>query len=175
MEARDRNGLTEREYLAEYATKNYPRLYLTADLVLFAPDPLSVLLIRRGGHPCLGKWAFPGGFVEPNESAFDAALRELSEETGVDAHTFDIHEIGLFSKPGRDPRGWVVTDAFFTTVRREDIRAKAGDDAADAQWFAVTEQPDGSLLLQSETAQIRESDLAFDHAEILKRALKKRE
>ena len=175
MEARDRNGLTEQEFLAEYAKKSYPHPYLTADLVLIASDPLSVLLIRRGGHPCLGKWAIPGGFVEPTESAFHAALRELSEETGVDASACDVHEIGLFSKPGRDPRGWVVTDAFWTAVRREDVHAKADDDAADAQWFAVTVQPDGSLLLNGEREQVKEADLAFDHGEILKRALKMRE
>ena len=175
MEARDRNGLTEREFLAAYAKKSYPRPYLTADLVLIASDPLSVLLIRRGGHPCLGTWAIPGGFVEPTESAFDAALRELKEETGVDASADAVHEIGLFSKPGRDPRGWVVTDAYWTAVRREDVHVKANDDAADAQWFSVTVQPDGTLLLQSDAEQVAEDELAFDHGEILKRALKLRE
>ena len=171
MELRDRNGLTEQEFLREYQTKTYPRPYLTADLVLFSPEPLSVLLIRRQGHPCLGRWALPGGFVEPTESAFDAALRELSEETNVDARAFSIREIGLFSKPGRDPRGWVVTDAFTATVHRETIRPQAGDDAADAQWFAVTRRSDGGLLLKSDALTLTEADLAFDHAEIIRRAL----
>lgn len=171
MEARDQNGLTEREFLEEYAKKTYPRPYLTADLVLLADGPLSVLLIRRKGHPCLGRWAIPGGFVEPTESAFDAALRELSEETGVDAHAFSVREIGLFSKPGRDPRGWVVTDAFCAAVRREDVKASAGDDAAEAGWFAVSIAADGTLTLQNGALTLTEADLAFDHAEILRRAL----
>ena len=138
MELRDENGMTEQEYLAAYTRKNYPRPYLTADLVLLAPDPLSVLLIRRGGHPCLGKWAVPGGFVNPDESAFDAALRELNEETGVDAQAFDVREIGLFSKPGRDPRGWIISNAYASIISEESVRQSGGDDASDAQWFAVS-------------------------------------
>ena len=124
----------------------------------------DVLLIRRKGHPFLGCWALPGGFVEPGESAVDAALRELREETNVTGFTeADIHEIGLFSKPGRDPRGWVVSDAFLVPVEREKIRASAGDDAAQTAWITV--ERDGKNLRFPEGIR-----LAFDHEDVLKKA-----
>lgn len=172
-ELRDQNGLTEREFLDAYRKKTYPRPYLTADLVLLSPAADRVLLIRRKGHPCLGKWAIPGGFVNPNESAFDAALRELSEETGVSGLTNDaILELGLFSNPGRDPRGWVVSDAFAAQVDPVSIKAHAGDDAADARWFSIERNGD-ALLLRAGDLCLSERDLAFDHADMLRRALER--
>ncbi len=164
MEARDANGLTEREFLAAYRKKNYPAPYLTADIVLLS-EGKDVLMIRRKGHPFLGCWALPGGFVEPGESAADAALRELMEETSVTGFTVDdITEIGLFSKPGRDPRGWVVSDAFLIPVERDKIRFRAADDAAEAAWIPVGRN--GGELLLPEGIK-----LAFDHADVLMKAL----
>ncbi len=163
MEVRDANGLTERESLAQYRDKHYPAPYLTADIVLLS-EGRDVLMIRRKGHPYLGCWALPGGFVNPDESAAEGALRELSEETNVTGFTVDdIHEIGLFSKPGRDPRGWIVSDAFLIPVSREDVRFQAGDDAADAAWITVMR--DGENLVFPEGLR-----LAFDHADVLRKA-----
>ena len=163
MEARDANGLTETEFLAAYREKRYPAPYLTADIVLLS-EGRDVLMIRRKGHPYLGCWALPGGFVNPDESAAEGALRELSEETNVTGFTVDdIFEIGLFSKPGRDPRGWIVSDAFLVPVKREDVHFKAGDDAADAAWITIAR--DGENLVLPEGVR-----LAFDHADVLKKA-----
>lgn len=98
MEIRDKKGLTEQEFLDRYAEKNYPKPALTADLVVFSNDMDAVLLVKRGGHPFLGCWAFPGGFANADESVEQTALRELREETGITAFTEeDICEIGLFS------------------------------------------------------------------------------
>ena len=85
MELRDKNGLTEQEFLASYHAGDFPRPSVTADIMIFSRDErgLKVLLVRRGGHPCLGQWALPGGFVEPNETIGHAAARELEEETGL--------------------------------------------------------------------------------------------
>lgn len=172
-ELRDRNGLTERAFLEAYRQKSYPRPYLTADLVLLSENADRVLLIRREGHPFLGKWAFPGGFVNPDESAFDAALRELAEETGVEGLAESaICEIGLFSKPGRDPRGWIVSDAFVARVDPAAVAAHAGDDAADARWFSI-ERNGAALLLRAGDLCLSERDLAFDHADMLRRALER--
>ena len=162
MEVRDRNGLTEREFLEQYRDKRYPAPYLTADVVLLSKDG-RVLLIRRKGHPYLGCWALPGGFVNPDESAETAALRELFEETCVALTEADIHEIGLFSEPGRDPRGWVVSDAYLALVDRDRIAFSAADDAADARWIPITRDGDGIALPEGVT-------LAFDHEEILRKA-----
>lgn len=165
MERRDRNGLTETEYLAEYRKKRYPSPSLTADVVLLSGGK-DVLLIRRGGHPYLGYAALPGGFVNPGESAADAAIRELREETGVSGFsTGDLIEIGLFSDPGRDPRGWIVSDAFLLPVDRNAVKVSAGDDAADAAWIPIERTADGIRLPKGVS-------LAFDHAEILRKAFR---
>ncbi len=164
MEIRDAHGLTEQEFLAAYKDKHYPAPYLTADIVLLS-EGRDVLMIRRKGHPFLGCWALPGGFVEQGESAAEGALRELMEETSVEGFTEnDIYEIGLFSKPGRDPRGWVVSDAFLVPVDREKIAFEAADDAAEAKWIPV--ERDGEALILPEGVR-----LAFDHADVLKKAL----
>lgn len=158
MELRDQNGMTEAEFLAAYTDKHYPAPYLTADVVLLS-EGTEVLMIRRKGHPYMGCWALPGGFVNPDENAAQGALRELMEETNVMGYTLDdIYEIGLFSDPGRDPRGWIVSDAFLVPVKRGDIHFKAGDDAADAAWIPVE--------------KLSEMPLAFDHRKVLEKALK---
>ena len=103
---RDKNGLTEEEFLAGYSPKNYPRPSLTVDNCIFRVcpnDALKLLLVRRGGHPFLGCWALPGGFVSPGETALEASQRELLEETGITG--LALEPVGLYSAPNRDPRG----------------------------------------------------------------------
>ncbi len=99
---------------------------------------LEVLLVRRGGHPFLGCWAVPGGFVNPDEDADAACARELQEETGLEGVPFE--QLGFYSTPGRDPRGWVVSSAYVALVAGDAV-PHAGDDAADARWFSIGEVP----------------------------------
>lgn len=99
-----------------------------------AAAEFELLLIRRGGHPFLGCWALPGGFVEPGESCDDAARRELAEETGLSG--IELEQFGLYSAPGRDPRAWTASGAYIG-IAPDDCTACAGDDAADARWFRV--------------------------------------
>lgn len=123
---------------------------LSVDVVIFSlrHGALHVLLIRRAAPPYKGKWAIPGGFVESGESLEEAARRELQEET----HLSDVYveQLYTFGDPKRDPRGRVVTVAYFALVP-EDVLARAGDDAAEADWHPVGQLP----------------ELAFDHAEIM--------
>lgn len=134
----------------EYTYK-YPRPAMTADCVLFGFDgqALKILLIERGIEPYKGYWALPGGFMKMDESIEQCAARELMEETGV--RNVFMEQFRVFSDPGRDPRGRVVTVAFIALVRPSDHRLIAADDAANALWF------DASML----------PPLAFDHKEIV--------
>jgi len=145
---RDKNGLTEEEFLAAYSPKDYPRPSLTADNCIFRVGPdgtLKLLLIRRGGHPFLGCWALPGGFVSPGETALEASRRELLEETGVEG--LALEPVGLYSTPGRDPRGWTISQAHIA-VDSHGVTAHAGDDAAAAAWFDVAStEKDGHAAL----------------------------
>lgn len=134
---------------------DYPRPAVTADCIIFGFDAgeLKVLLIERGIEPYKGKWAIPGGFLRDNESADDCARRELFEETGLE-NVF-MEQLYTFSNPERDPRGHVVTVAYYALVKLSDYTVKAGDDAKNANWFGISKVP----------------GLAFDHDRILRVAL----
>ena len=135
---------------------DWPRPSVTTDIVLLAGREagLSVLLVRRKGEPFAGQWALPGGFLDEGETLQACAARELKEETGVVAP--DLTLVGAYGDPGRDPRGWTVSIAFRARVDAEDVTPVAGDDAAEAGWFAVDALP----------------GLAFDHGRIVADALR---
>ncbi len=130
QELRDKNGLTEAEFLAQYDASKYERPSVTVDIIIINDG--KVLLIKRGGHPCLGKLAFPGGFVEPNEDVYTAAVRELREETGLAA--VNLRQLSVASTPNRDPRTRIITVPFLADIK--DINSlSAGDDAMSAKWY----------------------------------------
>lgn len=133
----------------------YPHPAVTTDCVVFGfnGSGLSVLLIKRGIEPYKDSWAFPGGFLNMDETAEQGALRELQEETGV--HDIYIEQLQAFTGVDRDPRERVLTIAFLAFVRQVDYEVIGGDDAAEARWFPVEELP----------------ALAFDHADIMRVAL----
>ena len=141
---RDAQGRTLEEFLAEYHPGDYPHPSLTADIAVFAQgeNGLRVLLIRRGGHPCLGCWALPGGFANPDECVEETAARELEEETCLTG--LEMAPICFFTRPGRDPRTWIVSRTFVALIPPERMgEIRASDDAADARWFDVKIEKDG--------------------------------
>jgi 8-oxo-dGTP diphosphatase len=129
------------------------KLLVTVDIVLFTirDRRLHLLLIRRLAKPFENRYALPGGFVREEESLDAAASRELREETGVDK--VYLEQLYTFGDPKRDPRGRVVTVAYYALVPHTQV-LRAGTDAADAAWFPVTELP----------------PLAFDHRKIVEYA-----
>lgn len=138
-------------------TYEYPRPALTVDCIIFGLDKkdLKVLLIKRGLEPFVGKWALPGGFVDMEEDLHQAALRELEEETGV--KDVFIEQLYTFGKQGRDPRGRVVSVAYYALVNLGEHPIKASSDADEAAWFGIDQLP----------------ALAFDHEEIMDVAIKR--
>jgi 8-oxo-dGTP diphosphatase len=131
-----------------------------ADVVLLAMkdgEP-HVLLIERGWPPFQGSWALPGGHVDEGETSLQAAHRELAEETGVAVP--ELHRVDVYDEPLRDPRGRVVSVAYWA-VMSEPVEPTAGDDAARAVWLPVVG------LLESPSV------LAFDHAVVLVDAFEK--
>ena len=161
-ERRDKRGMTLQEVIEDSRTKNYPKPALTADIAIFARQGggWKLLMIRRGGHPCLGCWALPGGFAEPGETIEQTAARELEEETHIAG--LPLKMVGVYSAPGRDPRGWTVSVAYAVCVEEGQLQAVAGDDAAETAWLdlmtidgaAAPKLPEGERL-------------AFDHAQII--------
>lgn len=136
-------------------TYEYPHPAVATDIAVFTlrRGALNVLLIERGAEPFKGAWALPGGFLQPDEELDACALRELREETGVDADLL-VH-FGNFSAPGRDPRERVISVAYLALLPSDELRLEADTDAAQARWFPIDAPP----------------KLAFDHEMILKRAL----
>ena len=132
-------------------TYQYPRAALTVDCVVFGYDEgeLKVLLIERGLEPFKGRWALPGGFVRVEETLDEAARRELAEEARL--NDVFLEQLYTFGTVDRDPRERVVSVAYYALVKLSDHRAKASTDAANAEWFAISQAP----------------KLAFDHREIL--------
>lgn len=195
---RNQAGQTLEEFLAAYRPKDYPHPSVTVDLLVFSLEQArpELLMIRRGNHPYLGCWALPGGFVEPEEYTEDAAARELEEETHV--RGLVLSEIGLFSGPDRDPRGWTMSCAYAAIAQRSQLQIRGDDDAAEAAWFQLQyHMSQGTLALKLTreeevlTARVRlegrhtalgteyrlrefESDgIAFDHCKMIAQAILK--
>ena len=135
-------------------TYKYPRPAVTADCIVITKETEpKVLLIQRGNEPYKGCWAFPGGFMDMDETTEQCAIREQEEETGlVVSH---VQQIGAYSKVDRDPRGRTITVAYLALIDSP-VPIKGQDDAASAQWFPLSTLP----------------PLAFDHAEIMRDAVK---
>ena len=134
-------------------TYNYPRPAVTADCIVITKEAEpKVLLIQRGDQPFKGGWAFPGGFMNMDETTEQSAIRELEEETGL--VVTELHQIGAYSKVDRDPRGRTITVAYLVLVDYP-VAATGQDDAAKAQWFPIDALP----------------PLAFDHEDIMQDAM----
>ena len=162
---RDKNGLTEEEFLLQYSSEGYLKPSLTADVLIFRKmqGNVHLLMIRRKGHPFLGCLALPGGFAEPGETIETTAERELQEEPGLTGQKLKL--VGVYSKPGRDPRGWTVSAAYAALVDGDLLKPVAGDDAASVQWVPLSCGSNGKYKLEVDDR------IAFDHMEIIKDAV----
>lgn len=151
---------TESEFLATYDASRYPTVALATDIVVLTirRGRLTVLLVERAAHPYQGRWALPGGFVGADESAGQAATRELAEETGLDVSRGHLEQLATYTDPQRDPRARVVSVAHLAFVP-DPPAPRAGSDAANARFWPIE---DLDLIGDDDGAE-----LAFDHAQII--------
>jgi len=172
----------EKEFLKNYDAAQYERPSVTADVVIFTVDrdnELSILLIKRGGHPYKDHWAIPGGFLEAGKESIDeAAARELYEETGIKVSDgIELRQLITVGEPDRDPRTHVVSVVYTALVPKGLLRIKAGDDAKEAQLFKIRkgfdEEGNRRLRLVGDKISLTTDNLAFDHARIVKIALER--
>jgi 8-oxo-dGTP diphosphatase len=146
---------TRRIQLSPY-TYEHPRPAVSVDIAVFSTrsEGLHILLVQRGREPFKDSWALPGGFVDMDESLENTARRELAEETGLEISK--IEQLGAYGDPQRDPRGRVISVAYWTLLSQDDDQQVQGaDDASQADWFPITDLP----------------SLAFDHERIVQDAL----
>ena len=134
-------------------TYKYPRPAVTADCIVITKEA-EPKVIERGDEPFKGCWAFPGGFMDMDETTEQCAIRELEEETGLKVSK--VYQIGAYSKVDRDPRGRTITVAYIAIVDGP-LAVSGQDDAAKAEWFSLSALP----------------QLAFDHYDIMQDAIRK--
>ena len=145
-------------------TYKYPRPAVTADCIVITREAEpKVLLIQRGDEPFKGGWAFPGGFMNMDETTEQCAIRELEEETGL--RLSNVHQIGAYSKVDRDPRGRTITVAYLAIID-EPIAVTGQDDAAKAEWWPLSD------FLDKPSGIAERPHLAFDHYDIMQDAIR---
>ena len=145
-------------------TYKYPRPAVTADCIVITREAEpKVLLIQRGDQPFKGGWAFPGGFMNMDETTEQCAIRELEEETGL--RLSNVHQIGAYSKVDRDPRGRTITVAYLAIID-EPIAVTGQDDAAKAEWWSLSD------FLDKPSGIAERPHLAFDHYDIMQDAIR---
>ena len=190
-------GLTEEEFLKQYHPDDYERPSVTVDMMVLRMKPdfrcLQILLIKRKDHPFINCYALPGGFIHMQESAYEAACRELQEETGLT--NIYLEQIYTMSKPDRDPRMRIIDIAYAALLPfGYQANVKSGDDEKEASWFDITFSEDylklwneekniqiayhletrifknGILTIKNKIPEKRienSEKLAFDHADII--------
>lgn len=173
-----------------YSIENFERPSVASDAAVFGFDTekaeplrglrqrrLKLLLVRRGEEPFCGRCSLPGGFLRHGETVEQTALRELAEETGITDPK--LIQLGVYSRNGRDPRGWIISCAFLALTKTVTPQTAEQSDAAAAFWAEVSctaengtelltvTDSDGSLLLRCENGRPVTDLLAFDHAQII--------
>ncbi|MCQ2298846.1 MAG: NUDIX hydrolase [Bacteroidales bacterium] len=134
----------------------YPHPAVTIDCVIFGFDgnAINVLLIERNEPPYLGSWALPGGFINMNETAEEAACRRLREETHLEH--ISLKQFHTFSEVLRDPRERVITIAYLALINKDEQAVVGGNGNSRAEWFKWNELP----------------PVAFDHLKIIQEGRK---
>lgn len=176
-----------------YSITDYERPSVAVDAAVFGVDDrrastmdekvLKILLIKRGEEPFKDMYALPGGFLRKNETAEEAIARELAEEAGVSGSK--LIPLKLYSGEGRDPRGWIISDAFISLTNTVKLSTDRDSDAAEAAWMEFRYEFKGKsenliisndeviLKISAKNGKVIRSDFPFDHGTIIYDAFKK--
>lgn len=176
-----------------YSINDYERPSVAVDAAVFGVDDrrsstmdekiLKILLIKRGEDPFKDMYALPGGFLRRNETAEDAIARELAEEAGVTGSK--LIPLRLYSGEGRDPRGWIISDAYISLTNTVKLSTDRDSDAAEAVWMEFRYELNGkteklvisndevTLKISAKNGKVIKSDFPFDHGVIIYDAFKK--
>lgn len=168
---------SEDEFLKWYQTQDQPKYEkpsVTVDLIGLrfnqVTNKLQILLVQRIANPDRSKWALPGGFIEPNETTYDAVKREVKEETNLEIDEQRIQLLPLVSTPHRDPRMWVMTNPNIVLFTPDnDLQIKAGDDTRQVRFFNISTGKENEIQIDG----LSRDNLAFDHYDIISSAIKK--
>lgn len=177
-ELKNKDGLTEKEFLDQYKPGNYERPSNTVDMLLLTVDDkpvedvrklpekeLKILLIKRGDHPYIGCWAIPGGFVNIDEGIITAVHRELKEETNIDnVYLEQLYTWG--DDVNRDPRTRVISISYMALVDKQSLKPQAGDDAEDVKWVSIKKDIISSDRQGEERVDTYELVLTSDDGEV---------
>ena len=177
-------GQSLEEFLEEYNPYKYKNPCCTTDAVVFSYKDelksdlsgLKVLMVKRSNHPSIGRWALPGGFIELRENLEDTARRELEEETGVKG--IAAEQFAVYGDVSRDPRARIITSAYMSLVREDEVKVQAGDDAADAVWCQVSanklsEEDNGEYVHETYKLFVKNEDKDLDACATVKHILRK--
>lgn len=148
MLIKNKQGLTEKEFLNQYDAELFKKSSFTVDMLIFTvmeeekenyrklPEKsLKILLVKRGDHPYIGRWALPGGFVDIDESLDEAALRVLRAETSI--NNIYMEQLYTWGEVNRDPRTRVISSSYIALVDSSSLSIKAGNNEDDAKWFNI--------------------------------------
>lgn len=153
---------TEEEFIKWYKKQDlnkYVKPSVTVDLIglRYFENHVQLLLIQRKRNPGKNKFALVGGFINPNEDILDAGIRETFEETQIKITKNQLKQLPAWTKPNRDPRGWIITNPLVVQFKEtQDTNVIASDDAKNAIWFDLNELP---------------TNMYSDHNEIINYAL----
>ena len=181
---KNNKGQSLEEFLEEYNPYKYKNPCCTTDAVVFSYKDelksdlsgLKVLMVKRSNHPSIGRWALPGGFIELRENLEDTARRELEEETGVKG--IATEQFAVYGDVSRDPRARIITSAYMSLVREDEVKVQAGDDAADAVWCQVSvnklsEEDNSEYVHETYKLFVKNEDKDLDACATVKHILRK--
>ena len=167
--------MTEKDFLAGYDPNAFERPSVTSDILVFTTrkTQLFLLMIRRSLPPFQGKWAIPGGFIQMDETAEEAAARKLSEETGISG--VYLEQLRTFSRVDRDPRMRILSVAYIGMAPFSRLADLPEEKTEETTLFEIVREGSRIFLESSRNGRLAESDIAFDHYEMITAAVRRME